>query len=388
MISWLVGQMRFCRYICLTLSVLFSMASEPLQARNRHPSEQLARSLGQMIITGFSGNDASALDFQRVLDNLQNGVIGGVLFLPGNIAGREQLKGMISLVRACTCPAVPLIAVDEEGGSVERLGEQIGLDDIPSPEDLSHEDLSTAKAQYKLLARKVFDLGFNLNLAPVVDLNINPDNPIIGSKGRSYSSDPRVVTKFARTFILEHHGLGILTSLKHYPGHGSSVTDTHISDADVSTTWQDAELLPYRDLIRSHLVDTVMVGHLRNDARWGGVASQEGFAIKRLLRKQLRFDGVTISDDLGMHAVFTGTKDSFETVITSAIKTGIDIVLIAHPISEDTGQSVNATIMDGLNSGDLSSQEIQKSLRRIAKLKRKLLRLKRKLFSVTTSFVR
>jgi beta-N-acetylhexosaminidase len=353
------------------------MASEPLQARNRHPPEQLARSLGQMIITGFSGNDASAPDFQRALDNLQNGVIGGVLFLPGNIASREQLKGMISLVRACTCPAVPLIAVDEEGGSVERLGEQVGLDETPSPEDLAHDGLSTAKAQYKLLARKVFDLGFNLNLAPVVDLNINPDNPIIGSKGRSYSSDPRVVTKFARTFILEHHALGILTSLKHYPGHGSSVTDTHISDADVSATWQDAELLPYRYLIRSHLIDTVMVGHLRNDARWGGVASQQGFAIKRLLRKRLKFDGVTISDDLGMRAVFPGTKDSFGSVITSAIKTGIDIVLIAHPISEDTGQSVNATIMDGLNSGSLPSQEIQKSLRRIAKLKRKLLRQQR-----------
>jgi beta-N-acetylhexosaminidase len=125
MILWLVGRIRF---FSLTFCVLFSMVSEPLQARNKHATEQLAPSLGQMIITGFSGNDVTAPDFQRVLNNLQNGVIGGVLFLPGNIASREQLKEMISLVRACTCPAVPLIAVDEEGGSVERLGEQIGLD--------------------------------------------------------------------------------------------------------------------------------------------------------------------------------------------------------------------------------------------------------------------
>jgi beta-N-acetylhexosaminidase len=89
------------------------MASGPLQARNKHSTEQLARSLGQMIITGFSGNDITAPDFQRVLNNLQNGVIGGILFLPGNIASREQLKSMIPLVRACTCPAVPLIAIDE-----------------------------------------------------------------------------------------------------------------------------------------------------------------------------------------------------------------------------------------------------------------------------------
>ena len=153
MSSWLVGRIRFCRYVCLTLCVLFSMASEPLQARNRHPPEQLARSLGQMIITGFSGNDASAPDFQRALDNLQNGVIGGVLFLPGNIASREQLKGMISLVRACTCPAVPLIAVDEEGGSVERLGEQVGLDETPSPEDLAHDGLSTGNLSADICCR-------------------------------------------------------------------------------------------------------------------------------------------------------------------------------------------------------------------------------------------
>jgi len=371
MISRLVGRMRFCRYIFLTFCIMVSSTNEPLQAANKHSTASLARSLGQMVITGFSGNDASAPDFQRVLDNLQNGVIGGVLFLPENIAGREQLQRMISMVRACRCPAVPLIAVDEEGGVVERLGQEIGFDETPSPEDLSYYGLSTAKAQYKLLAHKLFELGFNLNLAPVVDLNKNPDNPIIGSLGRSYSSNPLVVTKFARVFILEHHALGLLTSLKHYPGHGSSVTDTHISDADVSATWQDAELLPYRYLIRSHLVDTIMVGHLRNDARWGGVASQEGFAIKRLLRKELNFTGVTISDDLDMGGA-RSTKSSLADIITSAINTGIDIVLIAHPISEDTGQYVNAAIVNGLASGTLSAYEIQKTLRRIAKLKRSI----------------
>jgi beta-N-acetylhexosaminidase len=189
---------------------------------------------------------------------------------------------------------------------------------------------------------------------------------------RSFSENPKVVTEFAQTFILQHRALGILTSLKHFPGHGSSDTDTHISVADVNATWRDAELSPYRSLIRSHLVDSVMVGHLRNIPRWGGVASQEGSAIKDLLRKQLKFNGVTISDDLGMDAVYPSGRNSFANVITSAIKAGVDIVLIAHQVSDDTGQYVNASIVDGLASGDLSLADVKTSLRRIAKLKRRI----------------
>ena len=359
------------RLIFLSLCVLVLMASERSQARDHLSADQLKRSIGQMIITGFSGNDAKSPDFRRVLNNLQNGVIGGVLFVADNIASKEELQNMITMIRGCTCSVVPFIAIDEEGGIVERLGDDIGFKPISSPAELEHYGLSAAKTQYKLLVRKLFGLGFNLNLAPVVDLNTNPNNPIIGSLGRSYSRNPTVVTKFARTFIVEHHALGILTSLKHFPGHGSSVTDTHISIADVSSTWQGAELSPYRHLIRSHLADTIMIGHLRNIPRWGGVASQEGSAIRDLLRKQLKFRGVTISDDLGMDAV-RPTKSSFANVITSAIKTGVDVVLVAHQVSADTGQFVNGSIVDGLASGNLSAHEIEKSLRRIGKLKRRL----------------
>ncbi len=347
------------------------MGNEHTYARNQLSADHLRDWVGQIIITGFSGNDATSPDFQRVLKNLQNGTIGGVLFLPKNIESREQLQRMIEMVRSCTCPAAPLIAVDEEGGIVERLGEDIGLDQTPSAAEIAHDGLSSAIVEYKQVAHKLSGLGFNLNLAPVVDLNTNPNNPIIGSLDRSFSDKPKVVTKFARIFILQHHALGILTSVKHFPGHGSSDTDTHIGVADVKATWRDAELSPYRSLIRSHLVDTIMIGHLRNVPRWGGVASQEGFAIKNLLRKQLKFNGVTISDDLYMEGA-RSTKSSLADVITSAIKTGIDIVLIAHPISEDTGQYAHIAILDGLASGNLSLTEIRKSLHRILRLKRKI----------------
>jgi beta-glucosidase-like glycosyl hydrolase len=115
-----------------------------------------------------------------------------------------------------------------------------------------------------------------------------------------------------------------------------------------------------------------MVGHLRNDTGWGGVASQEGSAITGILRRMLKFDGVTKSDDLGMGAVSARTENSFGTAVTSAIKAGIDVVLIAHPIDEDTGQFVNSSIISSLASGTLSTHEIQQSLRRISKLKRRI----------------
>jgi beta-glucosidase-like glycosyl hydrolase len=114
-----------------------------------------------------------------------------------------------------------------------------------------------------------------------------------------------------------------------------------------------------------------MIGHLLNLKRWGGISSQEGTAIHDLLRKTLNYDGVTISDDLGMEGVGQDA-DSFADVITSAVKTGIDIVLIAHPIDEDTGTYANSSVLAGLHSGGLSNDAIQFSFRRIAKLKRNL----------------
>jgi beta-N-acetylhexosaminidase len=150
---------------------LLLTVGEPAQARNNHSTDELKRSIGQMIITGFSGNDATAPDFQRVLNNLQDGVIGGVLFLPANIASREQLQTMIKMIRSCACRTPPLIAVDEEGGVVERLGEQIGFAQTRSAEDIARDGPAVAKAEYKQVAHKLSDLGFNLNLAPVVDLN-------------------------------------------------------------------------------------------------------------------------------------------------------------------------------------------------------------------------
>jgi beta-N-acetylhexosaminidase len=143
---------------------------------------------------------------------------------------------MVREVKHCNCSFVPLIAVDEEGGTIERLGERYGFQHTPSAAEVGRGNEENARNEYKSLAQKLSDIGFNMNLAPVVDLNTNPTNPIIGSLDRSFSRDPIIVSRYAKIFIEEHHKQGILTALKHFPGHGSSSTDSHAEIADIELT--------------------------------------------------------------------------------------------------------------------------------------------------------
>lgn len=336
---------------------------------------QLSQKVGQLIMVGFSGTNSSSPGFRRLLDDLEQGVIGGVLFLAENITGRPELETMVKQLRHCACSTIPLIAIDEEGGTVERLGEEFGFQNIQSAAEIGSGTEENARRQYKLLAQKLFDIGFNINFAPVVDLNKNPDNPIIGARGRSFSRDPLMVAKFARIFIAEHHAFGILTTLKHFPGHGSSSTDTHLAATDVGSTWSEDELVPYRRLLAARVVDAIMVGHLINEREWGGVATQEGStAISRLLRRALKFDGAVISDDLTMDAVKL-SKDNFAAVLGSSLKAGIDLPLVAHPVKEEgegDGQFLNSSTIDAIASGKISLQSVEDSWRRVMLLKAKL----------------
>jgi beta-N-acetylhexosaminidase len=330
---------------------------------------------GQLIMSGFSGASHLSPGFRRLVDGLERGAIGGVLFLPHNIASRAELEAMIRQIKQCACSVAPLIAVDEEGGTVERLGEEYGFPHIPSPAEIASGSEGAARREYKMLAQKLAELGFNMNFAPVVDLNTNPMNPIIGARGRSFSQDPLVVEKFAKIFIEEHRAAGVLTTLKHFPGHGSSTTDSHQTATDVGSTWTPDELIPYRGLLAAGSVDAIMVGHLINEARWGGAATQErSTAIAQILRNELKFDGVVISDDLTMDAVWP-SKTDFASVLRSSLKAGVDIALVAHATDEeDGGLSLNSSLAKAISAGEISSNSIKRSWERVMSLKAGLAR--------------
>jgi beta-N-acetylhexosaminidase len=363
---------RFLLLAALPLLALFFLFRNYFRAADSTARETMKVKVGQLIMVGFIGTDATSPGFRRLLRDLQDGVVGGVLFLPRNIVGRSELQEMVQAIKACPCASTPFIAIDAEGGTVDWLRPEHGFDSIPSAATVARGGYEAAHDQYRALANKLIAVGFNMNLAPVVDLNINENNPIIGVRERSFSSDPTVVERYARIFIDEHKAKGIWTVLKHFPGHGSSVMDTHTAPADVEMSWSPEELTPYRHLISSSVVDAVMVGHLVNNRHWGGVATQKGSkAVAGLLRANLGFNGVVMSDDLAMEAVRKSAED-FSGVVKSAAAAGIDLLLVVHPVAdppEESGKLINSALVEALASGELPLDVMERSWMRVMKLK-------------------
>jgi beta-N-acetylhexosaminidase len=370
-----IGQQRAFRIIAIFPAILAWVAGS-FGITGAGEDDALPRSVGQMIIVGFYGTNNTDPRFRRVIEDLERGVIGGVLFLARNVQSKSDLEIMVQDVEHCNCSAVPLIAVDEEGGTIERLGERYGFRHTPSAAEIGRYSEEGARNEYQRLAQKLSDVGFNMNLAPVVDLNTNPTNPIIGSLDRSFSSDPISVSRYAKIFIEEHHKQNILTTLKHFPGHGSSSTDSHAAIADVESSWSREELIPYQNLIGAGVVDTIMVGHLTNPPKWGGVATQYGSnAINQILRTDLKFNGVVLSDDLSMDAIRLKTS-SFPDVIRSAVKAGIDIIIVSRLNDDDegmdTGLYVSSALSSGIVSGEIQRSSVEQSRQRIRSLKKGL----------------
>jgi beta-N-acetylhexosaminidase len=166
---------REARGVLLMLSLLIVTGAVGDAADTASINEEaLRRSVGQMIVVGFYGINNTDLGFHHVMEDLERGLIGGVLFLARNVQSKLDLETMVREVRQCNCPFTPLIAVDEEGGIIERLGERYGFRHTPSPADIGRSSEENARSEYERLAQKLSDIGFNMNLAPVVDLNTNP----------------------------------------------------------------------------------------------------------------------------------------------------------------------------------------------------------------------
>jgi beta-N-acetylhexosaminidase len=362
---------KFTQFIvataCLVLSGLTAMGADCADR------QATARLVGPMIIAGFFGTRTSDPGFQHILANLEAGQIGGVLLLGRNVGERKDLEEMIKGIVACKCSMPPFIAIDEEGGAIERLGRNVGLEGAPSAAAVARNSLASAHVTYGLLAQKLSSLGFNLNLGPVVDLDRNSQNPIIGRLGRSYGNDTDTVVKYAAAFIEEHHKRRIATALKHFPGHGSSSVDSHAGIADVQSTWSPDELKPFKRLIQLKLADAIMVGHLANSSEWGGVATQSGaHAIDRMLRKELRYDGVVMTDDLAMRAVVDEGRSASVAAI-EAVKAGADVVLVSRlkddDQTSDVGGEINEAVTARVCTNEIRISAVKHSVDRIQRLK-------------------
>ncbi|MCJ7681875.1 MAG: glycoside hydrolase family 3, partial [Candidatus Aminicenantes bacterium] len=260
------------------------------------------------------------------------------------------------------------------GGRVVRLKPGFGFPETLSPQELGKNDSPTAtENQADSMGRLLFDLGFNINLAPVVDVNLNPDNPVIGKLERSFSADPAAVTRNAAAFIKGHRDFGVLCTLKHFPGHGSSKDDSHLGLVDITQTWQESELQPYRDLIRQGLADAVMTAHVFNShLDPDSPATLSRAVITGILREKLGFSGVIISDDMQMGAVVE--EYGFEEAVERAVNAGVDILTFANNsvFDEEIASKAVLTIKTLIQKGRIPENRIHESFRRIKRLKGRL----------------
>jgi beta-N-acetylhexosaminidase len=201
-------------------------------------------------------------------------------------------------------------------------------------------------------------------------VNSNPDNPVIGKLERSFSADPEVVARHALVWVDAHRRFGILCALKHFPGHGSSRADSHLGFVDVSDTWTEIELKPYRRVIEAGKADLIMTAHIFNrhlDPQLPGTLSAA--VINGLLRERLDFGGVVVSDDLQMKAI--SDHYGLETAVEKAVNAGVDLLVFGNNsvYDPDIAERSIAVIKRLISNGKISPKRIQQSYERIIRLK-------------------
>ena len=337
--------------------------------------------IGQMLMVGFRGTDLKEGDpFLQAVRDLH---LGGVVLFDRDVPTRSPVRNIVSpqQVRKLTAQLqavaeVPLlIAIDQEGGKIARLKARHGFPATPSQAELGRwDDQERTRSSAREVGELLASLGINLNFAPVPDLAVNPDNPIIAALERSYGADPDRVERHARWTIEEFHRAGVLSAVKHFPGHGASKEDSHLGLPDVTHLWSETELEPFKSLMSEQLPDLVMMAHLYN-AQWDETypATLSSAVITGMLRQQLGFEGVVVSDDMKMGAI--AQNYSLEESIELAVKAGVDILLFGNNSSSydpQIAQKAVDILRDLVESGTLSRDRIQQSYQRIEDLKNKL----------------
>lgn len=330
-----------------------------------------------MLLVGFRGLKVE--DAGEIADDIGARNLGGILLFDTdqpthskvrNVESPPQLAALVGGLQALARTPL-LVAIDEEGGLVARLDQRHGFPATMSAADLgAQDDVDVTRQAGQRIAETLSSVGINLNLAPVVDLNVNPTNPIIGSLGRSFSADPAVVTAQAGAFVEGHRAIGVRTTLKHFPGHGSSTGDTHLGVVDVTATWSPVELEPFANLIQNGSADAVLTAHVFNatlDAEHPATLSEP--TITGILRGQLGWDRLVISDDMQMGAIRQAY--GYSDALKLAILAGVDVLTIAQQQVYEAG-IVEQTIdlIEGLvHDGSLSEARIDESYARIRAFK-------------------
>ena len=338
-------------------------------------TDSLDIKIGQMILIGFPKDNVDP----EVLREIRQGKVGSIIIFEKNIPAKNSFVALkkITWTYQHAAPIPLFICIDQEGGRVNRLKDKYGFPrSITAAAMAKSPTLDSVRFYSEATASTLAGLGINVNFAPVVDLASNPDNPIIAKFGRAFSANEDSVALMAKEVIKQHRKYGVVTSLKHFPGHGSSKADTHLGIADVTNTWEERELKPYQLLIDSGYTDAIMTSHIVNKKldKNGNPGTLSADVLTGILRKRLHFNGVIFTDDMQMHAI---TKHyGFEQAIKLAILGGVDIMTFSNNIAgsdQRTVDKVHGIVRSMVEKGEIPRSRIDESFKRIMQLKKRLI---------------
>ncbi|WED43934.1 glycoside hydrolase family 3 protein [Legionella cardiaca] len=343
----------------------------------------LRQQISQMLIMGFSG---TMIDESSSIKNwLNKNNLGGVLLFDydlihqrqgKNLINRQQIQHLTKQLHQANASSsnLPLfIAIDYEGGAVDRLKHIDGCMKTVSPAELAGFSQTDLQNEIHEMAKTIKLLGFNLNFAPVVDLELNKEQGIIGKLKRSFSAHPERVIEVTRQFVEIFAEYKITCCYKHFPGHGSACGDTHEGFVDVTGTFHPSELEPYRVLLKENDVPAmIMTAHVINRKLdpSGLPATLSKTILTVLLRQELGFDGVIISDDLQMHAI--SKHYSLEEALYLTINAGADMLIFGNQLGQITPDEVIDKIEELVNTNKISKERIAEAYQRIVHLKKGL----------------
>jgi beta-N-acetylhexosaminidase len=319
--------------------------------------------IGKLFMFGFDGTQPT----DGILNFIRNDKISGVILFRRNFKSAEQLKKLTADLQDAADGNL-LIGIDQEGGRVANLPtsiidippmEKLGMDYIDGNcVDLAHELGFTLGEKLKLL-------GFNLDFAPVLDVNTNHDNPIIGN--RAFSGDPEVVAKLGCELVRGMTEAGVIACGKHFPGHGDTSEDSHETLPHLNHDMKrlnSVEILPFKEAI-DQKIPTLMSAHVVYEGVDPGVpATLSKKILHDILRGTLGYNGVLFSDDMEMDAIAKNYDIADASV--RAVNAGCDITLICH--TEDRQRLALDAVKKAAESGAISKERIQESCKRIKKL--------------------
>ena len=352
--------------------LLFTICNS-LLANESYTKEEIQKMISKMLILGFNGENVGQND--EIYKDIKSGLGGVILFDKDpndknkrkNVRNKEQLKKLTSQLQAISKEKL-LISIDQEGGIVQRLKKEDGFVDTLRASEVALKGESFAKQTYKLLANDLKESGINTDFAPVVDLAINKENKVIVTRGRSFGQSSNEVIKYSSIFVEELKKERIISVLKHFPGHGSSLADSHLGFVDITNTWSQKELEPYQYFIANKKVDMIMTAHVFNKNLDKNYPATLSYNVNtNLLRNKLGFEGVVVSDDLQMSAI--SKHYDLKQTLTLAINSGVNMLLFANQLAKPiTLKEIVDTVYKQVLNNEIPLEQIIKSNQRIDRM--------------------